>query len=634
MSRKPKHTISENSALMAEWDFEKNDPLGFDPAKIGLNSHHKVWWRCEEGHSWNAMVSNRSRHNRGCPYCSHQLPIKGETDLATCFPELAKQWHPTKNSLKPDEVMPGTHKKAWWICEDGHEWEAQIKSRTTGVGCPVCANKKVRPGYNDLATVDPDLAAEWHPTKNGKLTPADFTVGSGERVWWICQNKHEWQAAIDARRAGRGCPKCLRAMRTSFPEQAVYYYVKQEFPDAISGYRAPFLNAMELDIYIPSLKVGIEYDGKQYHAGKDHLLRDYKKHEICKENGILLIRIMEWHPGAESPLMTYDRKLVMYDTSDKSLNWAINNLLYHLGRIVIPDVRRDRKKILELLGKRKTNLATAFPEIAAEWDYEKNDPLVPESFAPHSNERVYWKCSNCNHKWAAAIGDRTREDSNGCPRCADKRGAAKRIQGLIAKRGSLASEYPELLGEWNYRLNVDVSPEDLTPSSSKKVWWICDKGHEWKASVGHRTHGRGCPVCCSKKIIQGVNDLATLRPNLMTEWDYEKNSEAGLDPTKLAVKSGKKAFWRCSACEHEWRAVIATRSDGRGCPRCAGKMRKTTKQFVEEMRVKRPLVIVTGEYVNCKTPIAIQCAQCGTEWSAKPSTLLIGQSLCPKCRGR
>lgn len=307
MTRRPKETVSNNALLMKEWDFEKNDPLGLDPGKIGTNSHYKVWWRCQKGHSWDAMVSNRSRHGRGCPYCAHQLPIKGETDLATCFPNLAAEWHPTKNTLKPDEVMPGTHKKAWWICSLGHEWQAEIKSRTTGVGCPYCAGKKVLAGFNDLASQEPLIAAEWHPTKNGTLTAKDVTVASGKKVWWLCKNKHEYEATVYSRKIGTGCPFCLKAMRSSFPEQAVYYYIKQLFPDAINSYRDLFKSSMELDIFIPSINTGIEYDGRLYHSNPTIQLRDSKKYSICKENGIMLVRIIE--SRRYTPILTCDHRI-------------------------------------------------------------------------------------------------------------------------------------------------------------------------------------------------------------------------------------------------------------------------------------------------------------------------------------
>ena len=109
----------------------------------------------------------------------------GETDFATLWPELAAQWHPTRNgALTPSEVLPGSHRKVWWRCEKGHEWQAEVKTRVNGCGCPVCANRKLAEGENDLATLRPELAAQWHPTRNGSLTPEGHTAGTRRQVWW------------------------------------------------------------------------------------------------------------------------------------------------------------------------------------------------------------------------------------------------------------------------------------------------------------------------------------------------------------------------------------------------------------------------------------------------------------------
>ncbi len=418
MAKKPEHYILENPMLMAEWDYEKNNELSLDPSSLGTNSHTKVWWKCANGHSWCAMISNRSLHNRGCPYCAHQLPIPGETDFATLYPDLVKEWHPTKNQIKPSEIMPGTHKKVWWKCAKGHEWCAEVKSRVAGVGCPFCNNKKVLKGFNDLETLNPELAKEWHPSKNGILTPADVTASSGKSVWWQCKYGHEWKASVCNRKAGRGCPQCADMLRTSFPEQAIFYYIKKEFPDAVNGYKDIFSSSMELDIFIPSLKVGIEYDGKVYHSNSNNQLRDSRKYSICKENGITLIRVREM--TAYTPILMCDHKIEIPEASDEYLNWAINNLCFHLGRIVLPDVRRDRWEILSYLHERKTSLASEYPDIACEWDYPSNSPLIPENFPPHSNEKVFWKCKKCGYVWSASIGDRTRKNGTGCPKCAGK----------------------------------------------------------------------------------------------------------------------------------------------------------------------------------------------------------------------
>ena len=119
--------------------------------------------------------------------------------------------------------------------------------------------------------------------------------------------------------------------------------------------------------------------------------------------------------------------------------------------------------------------------------------------------------------------------------------------------------------EWDFELN-DIEPSKISPNSSKKANWICPKGHLYKASITKRNHGRNCPVCAGKQIIQGVNDFATLQPRLASEWDYEKNE---LLPTNYTEHSNKKVYWKCNHCNCSWLAGINQRVRGRyACPKC------------------------------------------------------------------
>lgn len=194
-----------------QWHPTKNAPL--TPQDVAEHSNKIVWWKCAEGHEWQASVSHRSR-GRGCPVCSGHQVLVGYNDLVTVNPKLASEWHPTKNkNLTPMDVTRGCDKKVWWQCEKGHEWEAVISTRTTGNNCPYCANQKVLKGYNDLATLNPKLALEWHPVKNGELTPSDVMSGSNKKAWWICEKGHEWEAVISSRNGGCGCKECYRLRR-------------------------------------------------------------------------------------------------------------------------------------------------------------------------------------------------------------------------------------------------------------------------------------------------------------------------------------------------------------------------------------------------------------------------------------
>ncbi len=130
--------------------------------------------------------------------------------LSKQSPHIAKQWHRHKNgSHDPSSVAPFSNKKVWWQCKRGHEWEASINNRANGRGCPYCAGKKVG-SDNNLLAVNPELAQQWHPTKNGNLRPSDVTRSSNRKVWWQCKRGHEWETQIKNRSQGKGCPYCAR----------------------------------------------------------------------------------------------------------------------------------------------------------------------------------------------------------------------------------------------------------------------------------------------------------------------------------------------------------------------------------------------------------------------------------------
>ena len=144
------------------------------------------------------------------------MPRKAGSDnnLAVLNPDLAAQWHNDKNHpLTPQDVTPGSGKKVWWQCKNGHEWEAIIMNRNSGRGCHYCSGKYASKD-NNLAVLNPDLAAKWHNDKNHPLTPQDVTPGSGKKVWWQCKSGHEWEATIVNRsNRGSGCPHCDRKKR-------------------------------------------------------------------------------------------------------------------------------------------------------------------------------------------------------------------------------------------------------------------------------------------------------------------------------------------------------------------------------------------------------------------------------------
>ena len=340
--------------------------------------------------------------------------------------ELLTEWDSAKNEpLTPWTVGPGSKRRVWWRCAEGHEWQAAVYSRVRGSGCPVCAVQVVEAGVNDLATAAPCVAAEWHPTKNGDLRPEQLHPHSLRNVWWRCENGHEWQATPRARTVqNSGCPVCA-------------------------------------------------------------------------------------------------------------------------NKAILPGVN---------------DLATTAPALAAEWHPLRNGALTPQAVGAGSHIRAWWQCEK-GHAWRAAIVSRAA-DGCGCPVCAGSR--------VLAGENDLATLSPALAAEWHPTKNGILTPQEVRPQSNRQVWWQCDKGHEWKASINARTQsGSGCPYCANRKVLPGFNDLATLEPKIAAQWDKELNG--ALTPQAVSKGSRRKVWWRCAE-GHAWLARVDSRTGPTksGCPVCAG----------------------------------------------------------------
>ena len=486
VDKKEKKYVSDNAQLMTEWNWEKNNTLELDPHKILCGSVKNVWWICKKNHEWQATITNRN-NGRGCPYCSNAKVLQGYNDLQTINPSLANEWNYEKNiDLTPLDVVPNSNKKVWWKCNQGHEWQAMIASRNKGNGCPYCSGRYVIKGKTDLQTVNPTLANEWNYEKNNGTTPSDVMSNSHKNVWWKCSQGHSWQATITSRNSGNGCPVCNSERQTSFPEYAIVYYLKKSGLDVIHSYRE---NGYELDIYIPSKKIAIEYDGSYWHSNK--IEKDLEKNSKCKKDGIKLYRIREGLP----PLNDFSIDYLIQDNGSDFSN-ALKNIL---NKITQTNVNIDLER----------------------------DAIVIENLREYSE-----------------------------------------------KESSILSSNPILAREWNHEKNGNLKPEYLAANSNKKVWWKCQNGHEYQARIGHRNKGSECPYCSGIKALSGYNDLQTVNPALAKEWDYEKNN--GLTPMDVMPNSGKKVYWKCNK-GHEWLARIADRNKGSDCPECAKAKRVATR---------------------------------------------------------
>lgn len=313
-----------------EWHPVKNGDR--TPETTLAGTHALAWWLCGKGHEWEIKVVARTRPGTntkkvaGCPYCSGRLAIVGENDIGTTHPLVAEDWHPTMNgAMFAENVKAGSQKKVWWLGKCGHEYKAKVQHRATfGSGCPYCSGNKLLVGFNDLLTTHPDVAAEWHPTRN-TITPQDVMRGNKTKVWWLCGVGHEYEANPNNRTNPaneNGCPDCAAAAMsdgTSDMEKVIAQVVLSVFPDAIHGARVDRTLAgrrsWALDILVPSLRLVVEYDGQAWHCSccspfsvepGSLEARDLAKTADLQSQGYRVMRIRTPHMGK----MTDDDLLV------------------------------------------------------------------------------------------------------------------------------------------------------------------------------------------------------------------------------------------------------------------------------------------------------------------------------------
>ena len=468
-----------NPELVVDWHPTKNGKLR--PHMFTRNSKYKIWWKC---HTCGKEVEKTINNYHGCNECKKQL-VLNERNLSITHPHLLNEWNYEKNkTITPQSVLASDSKKVWWKCAKcNHEWQAKINNRTIlNRGCPCCANKVIVVGKNDLATTHPEIAKEWHPTKNGELTPQKVVHGTGKKVWWLCPLGHEYRATVLHRTQenGTNCPICNSGRQTSFVEQIVYYYVKKLYPDAINRYKSDFLERMELDIFIPSIKCAIEYDGSHWHR-KEKSNREERKYKKCQEQNIKLIRLKEQLYKTDSAIADYIIDIPDKHT-DKNFEKAIKLLLNYINfknaKVIDVNIKRDKQEILKYkIELVKDSLLHKFPEIAKEWHPTKNSEFKPNMFKSGSDYKAWWLCPVCGHEYKTSISHRTAKKPTNCPLCsAKKRGqhSARKVNMIDIETNQIIKTFNSL-SEAGRELGINGSNIGMVCRNSKRT----AGGHKW-----------------------------------------------------------------------------------------------------------------------------------------------------------
>lgn len=458
--------------ILDDWNYENNELL---PEEIGSQSEKKIMWKLiyycfETGYHIFEWQSSSAAKITGaeCPFLNNREIRQEYNDLQTYAKNnnmeyLLKEWdYEANDELLPSQIgYKDSYKKIWWKIYEKHpitnklielKWTATIYDRTINkFNCPYLTGHKVYSGFNDLNTLRQDIVKEWNYEKNGDLTPKQVSIGSNKSVYWKCSKcGHEWKAKIYERvNRGYACPECAKSSQTSFPEYAIMYYLQKYVKNIEHSYKEL---GFELDIYLPDLRIGIEYDGSYWH--KEKIKNDLIKNKKCKELNIQLYRFRE---NLDS--LNDDSIDILCTENTKSLNVSIKQLIQNMfNENLNVNVDRDRFKIEEnrhfLVSKNSLKIKS--PQLAKELHPTKNGNLTAENISCCSRNPVWWLCPICGYEWQATPDNRYGKGT-GCKNCYEtkKRKNKEKIAQSRIGETNIANNGMEM---WitDYRTNKDI----------------------------------------------------------------------------------------------------------------------------------------------------------------------------------
>jgi len=491
-----------------------------------------------------------------------------------------------------------------------------------------------------LKIENPAFAAEWDCEKNADLNIDDYTGGSNKYVWWRCSaHGHSWYAQINKRFSrNQGCRICsnhevlagFNDIATTHPQLA------GEWNYSKNGDKLPqdYTQGADVKVWWKCAVCGHEWEAVIYS-------RTSKKPTGCPNcAGNILVAgrndlqtanpelAGEWDYAKNAPLtpdnvaVNDNRKVWWVDGFGHSWEAAVSSRNSGKGCPYCAN---------RLLLSGFNDLATRNSALAEEWHDEENHPLTPSDVMPYSHDYAWWKCEH-GHKWRARIANR----SNGtkCPYCEHR--------AVSPGENDLATVRPDIAVAWDYALNTPLTPDQVTAWSHQIVWWHCEKCElSYNTAVASRDNADSCPYCHGKIPIVGKTDFASVHPELLCEYDFEKNGS--LTPQSVVAGCHRFAWWYCRKHNYHWQASFDARHSGVGkCKYCSGII--PIPGETDAMTITPELQSEWDEIRNadydfrslkpfCNTKFWWKCGKCRFSWQSTIGART-GGSQCPRCNGK
>lgn len=438
-------------------------------------------------------------------------PLKGPL-LSSVYPEMYDHWlHELNYGYEPDDFNRGANWLVWWFCPEGpdHVYMQIIGTHFRALageskfqGCLFCA------GYygsvtNSLAAFHPDIASEWHSSKNKNLKPEDVSYGSGQKVWWKCSDcKHVWRSTISNRTLqGSGCPKCNFGEPTDLRD---YPEVLQQFDHKKNRGINPNRLPVGQKVHWRCTKVKSHTWISGFYRTTSGERCPYCRGKFPSSTNNLSLRkdlASQFHPTRNGNLKPRQLSL----TSNRILWWKCKKGPDHEWQARLNSRAKADGNCPFCLNHAVSvtnSLATVRPDIASQWHPTRNEPVTPDKVMVTSASAYWWKCpEGPDHQWQAVVQTRTSR-GYGCPCCSNRK---------LSVTNSLAN-FPELLKEFDYKKNLPLVPDTTIAASHQKLWWTCSLcKRQWRTSARARAvEGKGCRVCSHKRKAQLSSDIPSM----------------------------------------------------------------------------------------------------------------------------
>ncbi len=610
-------------------DYDSNNTIPVNKASP-ISSDSTTWFRCTKGHTFQRAIRNHIISRGACPICTKRTLSVGDNDLLTAYPKLKKIWDYKKNKSKPEDHFRSQKNYYYWTCESGHSYYASVRAVIEGnYICPACSNKKVYEGFNDLATKNPKLAAEWSERNDKKAS--EVMESSSYVAKWICPTcKGEYTAKVSSRVVGDdSCPFCsgkriLRGyndLATTDSQLATEWspnnkkkasdvrkisncYVKWICPVCDFEYSAQIRSREYGDKLCPCC------NGKVVRSGYNDLVT--KNPELAAE----------WSPNNDFDPSCVTKQFVveaMWICPICGGEYSAIVADREVGDDSCPFCKNER------LLKGFNDLATTHPELIPEWS--NNNLFNPTQIMKNSLYVANWICPTCGGEYSEKVSERTLGDDS-CPYCKGER--------VLTGYNDLATKNPEIAVEW-----MDINPKkanEVMGSMSKGGWWSCSVcgGKYWSRLIDRTQNNNQCPYCNGKRVLTGFNDLATKNPEIASEWSCNNDKTA----SEVMETSSYVAKWICPTCSGEYYARVSERKKGdKLCPYCkddrvlagyndlATSDLELAKEWSPNNDKSANEVMKTSSY-SAKWI----CPTCNGEYYARVSERKKGDKLCPYCK--